>query len=42
MLAVAEAVFGKHVRIAQTEFKIQAPDREDLAWRGYQSDWPTT
>ena len=40
MLAVAEAVFGKHVRIAQTEFKTQAPDREDLAWRGYHSDWP--
>lgn len=40
LLAVAETIFGKHVRIAQTEFKTQAPDREDTDWRGFHSDWP--
>ena len=40
VLALTKAVFGGHVRIAQTEFKTQAPNREDLDWRGYHSDWP--
>lgn len=40
LLAVVEAVFGKHVQIVQTEFKTQAPNREDLTWRSYHSDWP--
>ena len=40
LLGVAQAVFGGHVRIAQTEFKTQVPNREDLDWRGFHSDWP--
>ena len=28
------------MRIAQTEFKTQVPNREDLDWRGFHSDWP--
>ena len=40
LLGVAQAVFGGHVRVAQTEFKTQVPNREDLDWRGFHSDWP--
>ena len=40
LLAVVQAVFGKHIRIAQTEFKTQAPNRTDVDWRGFHSDWP--
>ena len=40
LLGVARAIFGEHVRIAQTEFKTQAPNRTDLDWRGFHSDWP--
>ena len=40
LLGVAHTVFGGHVRIAQTEFKTQVPNREDLDWRGFHSDWP--
>ena len=28
------------MRIAQTEVKTQVPNREDLDWRGFHSDWP--
>ncbi len=40
LLPLVRAVFGQHVRIAQTEFKTQAPGREDTDWRGFHSDWP--
>ena len=40
LLGVARAIFGEHVRIAQTEFKTQVPNRTDLDWRGFHSDWP--
>ncbi len=40
LLAIVHGVFGKHVRIAQTEFKTQKPNREDVNWRGFHSDWP--
>ena len=40
LLGVAQAIFGGHVRIAQIEFKTQVPNREDLDWRGFHSDWP--
>ncbi|MBT5872036.1 MAG: hypothetical protein HOH43_01345 [Candidatus Latescibacteria bacterium] len=40
LLAVVHGIFGHHVRIAQTEFKTQEPNREDIDWRGFHSDWP--
>lgn len=40
LLEVVQGIFGQHVRIAQTEFKTQEPDREDVDWRGFHSDWP--
>jgi len=40
LLSVVKTVFGGHVRIAQTEFKTQQPNRGDVDWRGFHSDWP--